>query len=722
MTKLKTAKPAKSAAKKAARKQVKSELDYKALLVAPRRFDDYTYAYDSIDYGDLELEGNFRVRISSAPDAIRGYVHKQRRQPPINEIKNPMSGELFDPFHWSCFRLTIDAFMPDDQYVQIVVFGAVQPWRNIKRGDELVVSAKVTEFRETLQLMGAQPIPHELEGRIIPIYPLDARVRARLLPLFQDASLFLKATDAAAEHIYKACGEIDVQELLERCQKEERIVDHEDIQSVLISLHAPNSEAEGWEARLVARKMSVLAIQHQARKANIRKNNRNAPIGKDKPMAQWANEMIQHVESKEGYKLTDNQVQVIHEITECLQKTKPLLGLLNGEVGAGKTFAYAVPAVAAHKAGAKVAIFAPTLLLANQIANELTDKFGHEAKVERVFAGDVIEDENAILVGTIGLNTVAKKYGYKPDFVIFDEQHKLNTLGRQELVSNHTHTLEVTATPIPRSLALSFYDGVKLFELSEQPVEKNIHTSLIDSSQRGLATAAIKKSMENGERVAVVFTLVDRDQAQTMSIGQSKNKEQDKNSKQEGKRTKDRRAAVESFEMFNQHFPGKVVLLHGRMTDDEKQEALESFRSGEKPLIITTTIFETGIDVPDVQTLVIRNPDHLGLSQLHQLRGRLARRGGDAHCFLVCDDLNELSRSTYDRLEYFTHHKDGYNLALHDMEMSGAGDLDGFQQRGRSRSLFTGLKLDVQDFLKTDRFKQARKEARKASSQARPKA
>ena len=534
--------------------------------------------------------------------------------------------------------------------------------------------------------------------------------------------MFLKAADAAAEHIYKACGEMDVQELLERCQKEERIVDHEDIQSVLISLHAPASEAEGWEARSIARKMSVLAIQHQARKANTRKNNRNAPIGKDKPMKQWADEMIQHVESKEGYKLTDNQVQVIHEITECLQKTKPLLGLLNGEVGAGKTLAYAVPAVAAHKAGAKVAIFAPTLLLANQIANELTDKFGHEAKIERVFAGDVIEDENAILVGTIGLNSVAKKHGYKPDFVIFDEQHKLNTLSRQELVSDHTHTLEVTATPIPRSLALSFYDGVKLFELSEQPVEKNIHTSLVDSSQRGLVTAAIKKSMENGERVAVVFTLVDRDQAQSISIGQSKDKEQTQSGKQEGGRVKDRRAAVESFEMFNQHFPGKVVLLHGRMTDDEKQEALESFRSGEKPLIITTTIFETGIDVPDVQTLVIRDPDHLGLSQLHQLRGRLARRGGDAHCFLVCDDLNELSRSTYDRLEYFTHHKDGYNLALHDMEMSGAGDLDGLQQRGRSRSLFAGLKLDVQDFLKTERFKQARKEARKASSQARPKA
>jgi len=157
------------------------------------------------------------------------------------------------------------------------------------------------------------------------------------------------------------------------------------------------------------------------------------------------------------------------------------------------------------------------------------------------------------------------------------------------------------------------------------------------------------------------------------------------------------KSATASAELFEHHFPGQVVLLHGQTQD--KAAALDTFRRGDKRLMVTTTIFETGIDVPDVKVLVVRDPQQMGLSQLHQLRGRLARTGGDGHCFLLTEDLNALSAETVERLNTFCQSINGYDLAYADMLARGAGDLCSLEQKGKANATFKGIKITTEDLL-----------------------
>src|SRR3546814_456862 len=188
--------------------------------------------------------------------------------------------------------------------------------------------------------------------------------------------------------------------------------------------------------------------------------------------------------------------------------SKPLNGLLSGEVGAGKTIAYIAPAIAAYRCGGKVAILAPTMLLADQIANEVIEYFGDQVPVERIEEGGVIHSHESILVGTHSLATIARKSRSAPNLLICDEQHKLHTALRSAMVKPWTHTVDVSATPVPRSLALSLYEGMTLFTLNEQPVKKHIDTFLIDTKERPHAVTAIKRALEKKKRVAIILPRV----------------------------------------------------------------------------------------------------------------------------------------------------------------------------------------------------------------------
>lgn len=678
---------------------------FEAFLCVPARYEDYSHLASSLDESMLDQEVCLEVKVSDSPTFLRGYA-KRYAKVPHSLIKDSNTLQLHDPFGWASFRLEVDVTVPSGQAASLSVFGSVKDWEAVQAGQSLVVSGKVGQFRNQWQISSPKIINPAYIGKVIPVYAGHTgkstiyNVTTLVETAFLTDDLTEKTLQVSVDSILEACGVSSHDDVLDYCVPDKPYVTHDSLYSLLISLHAPTDVAEGLEAREMVKKICVMTMQYQAKLANTRPKHPDAPIGADKPLITWAQEMIGSVEKLEGFSLTKNQVDVIESMVSCFQEDTPLLGLLSGEVGAGKTMSYIIPAAVAHKAGAKVAIITPTLLLANQIASQLTEKLGEYAEVERVYAGKKIINTNAILVGTIGLNSVASKQNYKPDVIFFDEQHKLNTLGREKLVSEHTHTIEISATPIPRSLALSFYDGVTLFTLNEQPVDKTIETLLIDQKHRGMASQTIKQAIDANKRVAVVFTLVDNESKKT-TIGVDEKKKQLSKKDREVADVQ-RRAAVESAEMFEQHFPNKVVLLHGRMTDDEKEAALDLFRSGVKPLMITTTIFETGIDVPDVSALIIRDPQNLGLSQLHQLRGRLARRGGFGQCILLCDSLDELSDTSYERLTFFAQNNDGYQLALHDLESSGAGELTGYQQRGKTEFVFKGLKLTAKDFLQQE--------------------
>lgn len=685
-----------------------------ALLCAPRRFEDYRKIWD--DFSDLQANGplnEFVVYRASIGPSMRGFGRRGVAPPP-GGYQDSAKLLLRFPFTRGVFRLEVDLVDTKGRTVTQSVFGDIFSWKDIAPGDEVVLRGKLEQFAGRWQFNASTFVDPQDLHRVAPVYLGEAGkkvsrtdVSALIRWVNEDDERLAMAVSVACERIRQACGGLEDESILAACGVDPT-QDYSSLESMILALHYPSTPEEGNHALDIVRKVCVLSMQCTAARVNSRAPCPGSAIADRASLQKSAQDLMLSIESRRaaaGFSLTKNQRDVVSAVCNRLSEDVPLNGLLNGEVGAGKTVAYMVPAVAAHLAGARVGIIAPTDLLAEQIANNIANEFGAMVSVERVRQGRKIRNPSAILVGTIGLNTAAQKIGWQPDFLIFDEQHKIHTAAREALLNPSTHTLEVTATPIPRSLGLSLYGGMDVFTLNEQPVVKSIQTGLIDTKDRSIATRAIRQAIANGKRVAIVYTLVDQPEREVIQDDEDpgiNDVPQPSKTQLKEMDAKGRKSAIEAAAAFETHFPDRVGLLHGKMSQDEKIDALNRFRSGEKPLVVTTTVFETGIDVPDVQVIIIRDPEHLGASQLHQLRGRVARSGGDGLCLLLTADLDQLGQETYDRLSAFCATTDGYELATLDMLSRGVGQLDGLVQNGKSNMVFRSVKMSTRDLVAFD--------------------
>lgn len=676
------------------------------LLCAPDRYEDCRVVYDDLS----------ALPSSSADEPVVLQVELMPK--PNGEILargfDKYKNELDNPWVWQCRRLEIPVFDDYDNRAYLSVFGAVRQWQHVPPNEYIYLRATAKRFGPKLYLNG-EMLDVQKVGQVAPVYlgsshNVNAGETSKLIDwIYDDEDRLLKACYVASEVIRRDCGSMTDEEIIGLCMPknlDENALVPLNLIELLSHLHEPKTPEQASLAKQIVDNICILSLQCRAYEQNLRVPCANSPVADKESLLGLTSNLIEKLNENLGKKsrsLTENQKQIAFGISERLSDERPLNGLLSGEVGTGKTYAYGIPAVAAHLSGAKVAIIAPTILLANQIASGLSEAFGEGIEIERVLAQGKIRNPHAILVGTKGLVSVAKRHDYKPDFLICDEQHKMDVESRGSMVAEHTHTLDVSATPIPRSLALSLYEGVDLYTLNEVPVEKNIISALIDTKERGIATAQIKRALENNERVAVVYTLVDQKQGAPAASLDFESATKRSSKKERDSEERNRARAVEKAKVFEQAFPGKVALLHGQLKDAEKIEQLDNFRSGKTPLMVTTTIFETGIDVPDVNVMIIRDAENLGVSQLHQLRGRLARAGGTAHCFLMVEDTKKLSDESFERLLSFTKTNDGYTLALEDMLRSGAGNLQGLQQRGKASTTFKGVKISSKDLLLGDR-------------------
>jgi len=680
-----------------------------ALLCAPARYEDYRHVYERFD--DIGIEAEHapivcKATVAAAPATGRALVHGFARRgapAPAGGYKDPGKLELHYPFSRGAFRLEIT--LEDGYGARAIqtVFGAVQAWRDAQAGDTLFLYGTANRhYGAMLRIENAKTLRAQQIGTIAPVYlGVPGQVSGESVHKMIDWAIANETRAAmafayASEAIRTDCGNLSDADILAICTPHDSVIRPENLPALLVHLHAPQTSLkEGAAARLIASRICALAMQCRAQQTNARPSCARAPISID---TQALESLMDAVQDRRRQRLTENQKHIATEVAARLKLDRPMNGLLSGEVGAGKTLAYALPAVAAWRTGAQVAIMAPTTLLADQIARSIAADFDGLVEVERVKSGGKIHRPDAMLVGTMGLATVAQKHDYQPNFLILDEQHKLDTASRLRMVSLQTHTLEVSATPIPRSLALSLYSGMDVFTLSEQPVSRHIHTRLIDTHARQDATLAIRQALADGGRCAVVFARVQSQEPPQEPNGVEDGAADETTDSSQTQATL--KSATDSAALFEQHFPGQVGLLHGQTPN--KAAVLDAFRSGEKPLLVTTTIFETGIDVPDVKVLIVRDPQQMGLSQLHQLRGRLARTGGDGQCFLLTEDLESLSPETIARLSAFCQSTNGYDLACADMLARGAGDLRGMEQKGYAKLTFKGLKLTTQDVLMSE--------------------
>lgn len=638
-----------------------------ALLCVPSSFMDCTHA---------------RTRLESIASEERGllYLHKTGRIWATDEQKRPVEphpyASLYDapwPTHWRRIQ-QVRIEVRDDAgcTAYITSFGASA--RSQQQQGPVLVYATVQHWGNAIYLNKADAMPQEAFGRVWPRYstPGSTTNEAGVRALVEYAQGIDDAPQRCIHELVRTTL-LDERQLLAIAQQaaSQHPSTHapapvpQSMTQWLQWMHTPPTLEHANIAVACARALAVQGIRHAARRANERAPHVKSAL----PLTQ---SHINQAKSAQPEKLTPDQNGAIDRIIAALQKPAPLMGLLTGDVGTGKTLTFAIPAVAAHLCGANVCIIAPTDILADQIYRNLRRRFPF-ARLERVLTGRKIADPSAILIGTAGLSTVAAKIGYDPGLLIIDEQHKLATEMRSALCRPWTHVLEASATPIPRSLASSLFAGMEVFTLNSAPVKRDIRSHLLDERQRPIITKALRKTVISGARAALIYPRVNT----TAESGTS---------------------VLQAAQTLAEHFPDQVGALHGKMKGEEIQTALQALSEGTKPIVVASTVMETGIDVPDIRVLVVRDADNFGAAQLHQLRGRLARNGGCADFYMLVRSLDDLPPETMERLAMVRDTCDGYALAEADMRQRGFGDLTGEAQSGAAMSAFRLLPLQVEDF------------------------
>ncbi len=373
------------------------------------------------------------------------------------------------------------------------------------------------------------------------------------------------------------------------------------------------------------------------------------------------------------FKLTDAQRKSVWRIYQDLAKTMPMNRLLEGDVGSGKTVVAAMAALMALEQNYQVALMAPTEILARQHANTLHSllasvnwqnhvglligglKPAQKAEARRrIAAGDI-----DLIIGTHALISEQVDM-HKLGLIIIDEQHRFGVQQRKKLqakAGHMPHVLHMTATPIPRSLALTLYGELDVSILDELPAgRKKIITEIHSPNSRAQLHAKIDKELAAGRQMFVVCPLIsDTD----ISVGLSVEEVYKRLSERDFKHR-------------------RVGLLHGRMKSAEKEQVMQQFVNHELDILVSTTVIEVGVDVPNASVMLIEGPDRFGLAQIHQLRGRVGRAEHQSYCYLVLSD----SRAPSDRLRALETTSDGFELAELDLRLRGPGAIYGTFQHG----------------------------------------
>lgn len=379
---------------------------------------------------------------------------------------------------------------------------------------------------------------------------------------------------------------------------------------------------------------------------------------------------------------TNAQRRAVAEATADMMTNKPMNRLLQGDVGSGKTAVAAALMYNAVKNGYQAALMAPTEVLATQHFKTLSAFFGDDVKIElltgsvtaknkRIIREKLENGECNIVVGTHAIIQNDVNFDNLA-LVITDEQHRFGVAQRATLSSKgkNPHTLVMSATPIPRTLAMMIYGDLDISVLDELPKGRQpIKTYCVPTSFHERIYKFIRKNIAEGRQAYIVCPLVEESESELIS-------------------------ATEYYEYLKTSYFSDctLALLHGQMKPKDKDAVMNRFYSGEVQLLISTVVIEVGVDVPNATVMVIENAERFGLSQLHQLRGRIGRGSHESTCVLLSDAQNEEAR---DRFDIMCRTTDGFEIAKKDLEMRGPGDFFGSRQHGLPDMRIANLMTDT---------------------------
>ncbi len=375
------------------------------------------------------------------------------------------------------------------------------------------------------------------------------------------------------------------------------------------------------------------------------------------------------------FSLTGAQRRVLGEILADMRSGRVMHRLVQGDVGCGKTLVAFIACLFVVEQGYQAVMMAPTEVLARQHGKTLTDWAGPlQVTVETLTGSTPAAERRRILAALahgevdllVGTHAIIQENVRIPRLAlsVVDEQHRFGVRQRGKSatggeVATHSHVLVMSATPIPRSLALTLYGDLDLSLIDEIPSGRGTtNTEVVRAADEGQVWQGCRRELMAGRQVFVVHPVIEETEGMDLKA-----------------------ATVEHERLEREVFPEwKVALLHGRLKSAEKQEVMARFSSGEIQVLVATTVVEVGLDVPNATAMVIQNPERFGLAQLHQLRGRIGRGAHSATCWLLCQGF--LAGESYRRISFFADHHDGFALAEEDLRTRGPGEAWGTRQHG----------------------------------------
>ena len=522
-------------------------------------------------------------------------------------------------------------------------------------GTKLAISGKIklSEYGKSfidpqIEILNNNQEGFNYSGKIMPLYSLsDSFSNMSFIRLIKKIIIYSKDYPDILN-----TNQLNSLSLLSKCDS-------------LINIHLPSSKQALMESkkRLVFDELFLLQVKFLLRKIKTKNTNLKKFIQK--------RYLLEDFLKKLPFKLTKSQQIVLEEIKQDLSSTTPMSRLLQGDVGSGKTIIAIAALLILLEKNLQGAFMAPTEVLAEQHYKNLTRYLNPLLISVEILTGSTPQKKRKeilsnldnglvdILVGTHALfedKVIFNSLG----IVVIDEQHKFGVTQRNRLLNkgNNTHLLSMTATPIPRTLALSLYGDLDISQITELPPGRvPITTEIVSEDNLVNLFEIVKNELKNGKQAYVVLPLIE--DSEKMNLSSAKN--------------------IFRYLSDKVFVKNKVGLLHGKLNSEEKNNVINSFLKNEINILVSTTVIEVGIDVPNASIMIIYDSHRFGLSQLHQLRGRVGRGSSKSFCYLVTPEKNGLENK---RLCVLQKSNDGFYIAEKDLELRGPGQILGYKQSG----------------------------------------
>lgn len=534
-------------------------------------------------------------------------------------------------------------------------------YRTLTTKNSVIVSGKVKRFNKSIEISAPRIIP-DRNVKILPVYKLPKGLpQGVMVDAVTNALKSLRVYGFISESTAKEYGIMP-------------------LSSAIVAAHFPTDIAQ---AATAVKSIATERLAYTVSIYDLVKGESEKRIGRYSDHTEELRKAIASL----PFRLTDDQSNAVQKIIFRLNSNRKMNMLLQGDVGSGKTIVAFLAAYYAALSGYQTAIMSPTEILAQQHAANAEKFFaplgintvsltGSMNTKERTAALEKIKNGDAkIVIGTHSLIGGSVEYSCL-GLTVTDEQHRFGVCQRGSLENKTkgTDNLVMSATPIPRTLALSLYGQLETINLHQKPLESSgIMTAIVPTCKLKDMYDYIAEKAKNGEKTYIVCPRIDSD---------------------------DEISAIGLYNELKVGVLGEagLGLLHGRMKDKEKETVMREFSDGNINVLVATTVIEVGIDVSSATTMAIFGADRLGLSQLHQLRGRIGRKGQKSYCFIINDGT-----SIPDRLKFLCSCSDGFRLAEYDFDARGAGDFLGVRQHGKSR-VFADVKIDAEMIAKAKKI------------------